>query len=53
MLLLRRHLGCSTAHKHKEEESTLQTKGRIITWAWLYDYVVGFLLFGREQSMRR
>ena len=53
MLLLRRHLGIQHSNKHKEEESTSQTEGRTITWAWLYDYVVGFLLFGREQAMRR
>ena len=53
MLLLRRHLGTQHSKKHLEEESTPQTKGRTITWAWLYDYVVGFLLFGREQAMRR
>ncbi len=43
MLLLRRHLGIQHSNKHKEEESTSQTKGRIITWAWFYDYVVVFL----------
>ncbi|MGZ3625121.1 MAG: class I SAM-dependent methyltransferase [Ktedonobacteraceae bacterium] len=53
MLLLSRHLGLQHSNKHKVEESSPQTKGRTITWAWLYDYVVGFLLFGREQAMRR
>ncbi len=53
MLLLRRHLGTQHSNKQWGEESTPQTKGRTITWAWLYDYVVGFLLFGREQAMRR
>ena len=53
MLLLRRHLGTQHSKKHLGEESKPQTKGRTITWAWLYDYVVGFLLFGREQGMRR
>jgi ubiquinone/menaquinone biosynthesis C-methylase UbiE len=53
MLLLRRHLGTQHSNKQMVEKSTPQTKGRTITWAWLYDYVVGFLLFGREQSMRR
>ena len=53
MLLLRRHLGTQHSKKHLGEESKPQTKGRTITWAWLYDYVVGFLLFGREQAMRR
>jgi ubiquinone/menaquinone biosynthesis C-methylase UbiE len=53
MLLLRRHLGTQHSHKQLEEESIPQTKGRTITWAWLYDYVVGFLSLGREQAMRR
>lgn len=53
MLLLRRHLGTQHSNKQIGEESTPQTKGRTITWAWLYDYVVEFLLLGREQSMRR
>ena len=53
MLLLKKHLGFQHSSKQKEEESTPQTRGRTISWAWLYDYVVGFLLFGREQSMRR
>ena len=53
MLLLRKHLGTQHSHKQLGEESTPQTKGRTITWAWLYDYVVGFLTLGREQSMRR
>ena len=53
MLLLRRHLGIQHSNKHKEEESASQTKGRIITWAWFYDFVVVFLSLGREQSIRR
>ena len=53
MLLLRRHLGIQPSDKQVGEESYPQTKGRTITWAWLYDYVVGFLSLGREQSMRR
>ena len=53
MLLLRRHLGIQQSDKQMGVESTPQTKGRTITWAWLYDYVVGFLLFGKEQQMRR
>jgi ubiquinone/menaquinone biosynthesis C-methylase UbiE len=53
MLLLRRHLGLQHSNKHMLEESSPQTKGRTITWAWLYDFVVGFLSLGREQSMRR
>jgi hypothetical protein len=53
MLLLKKHLGTQHSHKQLGDESTPQTKGRTITWAWLYDYVVGFLLFGREQAMRR
>ncbi len=53
MLLLRKHLGTQHSNKQMRDESTPQTKGRTITWAWLYDYVVGFLLFGREQAMRR
>ena len=53
MLLLRKHLGTQHSHKQLGEESTPQTKGRTITWAWLYDYVVGFLTLGREEAMRR
>jgi ubiquinone/menaquinone biosynthesis C-methylase UbiE len=53
MLLLKKHLGFQHSSKQNEEESTPQTRGRTISWAWLYDYVVGLLLFGREQSMRR
>jgi ubiquinone/menaquinone biosynthesis C-methylase UbiE len=53
MLLLRRHLGIQHSNKQMGDEPSLQTKGRTITWAWLYDYVVVFLLLGREQSMRR
>ena len=53
MLLLKKHLGTQGSNKQWEEESTPQTKGRTITWAWLYDYVVGFLSLGREQVMRR
>jgi ubiquinone/menaquinone biosynthesis C-methylase UbiE len=53
MLLLKRHLGIQHRNKQMGEESTPQTKGRTITWAWLYDYVVGFLSLGREQAMRR
>src|SRR6266516_3289931 len=52
MLLLKRHLGIQHSNKQMGDVSPPQTKGRIITWAWLYDYVVGFLLFGREQTMR-
>ncbi|HEY6286795.1 MAG TPA: methyltransferase domain-containing protein [Ktedonobacteraceae bacterium] len=52
MLLLKKHLGTQGSNKQWEEESTPQTKGRTITWAWLYDYVVGFLSLGREQAMR-
>lgn len=53
MLLLRRHLGMQHSNKHKEGESSPQTEGRTITWAWYYDFVVGFLSLGKEQSMRR
>ena len=53
MLLLRRHLGTQHNNKQMGSESIPQTKGRTITWAWLYDYVVGFLSLGREQAMRR
>ncbi len=53
MLLLKKHLGSQQSTRKRGEESAPQTKGRTITWAWLYDYVVGFLLFGREQAMRR
>ncbi len=53
MLLLRKHLGTQHSNKQMRDESTPQTKGRTITWAWLYDYIVGFLLFGREKAMRR
>ncbi|HEX9132211.1 MAG TPA: methyltransferase domain-containing protein [Ktedonobacteraceae bacterium] len=53
MVLLKKHLGMQQKNREQEEESAPQTKGRTITWAWLYDYVVGFLSFGREQAMRR
>ena len=53
MSILRKHLGTQHSNTQMGDESTPQTKGRTITWAWLYDYVVGFLLFGREQAMRR
>ncbi len=53
MLLLRRHLETQHSNQQMKEKATPQTRGRTITWAWLYDYVVGFLLFGREQSLRR
>ena len=43
MLLLKKHLRGQQSTRERGEESTLQTKGRTITWAWLYDYVVGFL----------
>jgi ubiquinone/menaquinone biosynthesis C-methylase UbiE len=53
MLMLKRHLGIQHNNKQIGAEPPPQTKGRTITWAWIYDYVVGFLLFGREKSMRR
>ncbi len=53
MLLLKKHLGRQQITRERGEESAPQTKGRTITWAWLYDYVVGFLSLGREQAMRR
>ena len=52
MLLLKKRLGTQRSSKERGDESAPQTKGRTITWAWLYDYVVGFLLLGREQAMR-
>jgi ubiquinone/menaquinone biosynthesis C-methylase UbiE len=53
MLLLKKHLGTQRSSRERGDESFPQTKGRTITWAWLYDYVVGFLSLGREQAMRR
>jgi len=53
MVLLKKHLGIQQSNRERGEESAPQTKGRIIAWAWLYDYVVGFLSLGREQAMRR
>ncbi len=53
MLLLKKHLGSQQSTRKREEESAPQTKGRTITWAWHYDYVVGLLSLGREQAMRR
>ena len=53
MLLLKKHLASQQSTREQGEESAPQTKGRIITWAWLYDYVVGFLSLGKEQAMRR
>ena len=53
MLLLKKHLRGQQSTRERGEESTLQTKGRTITWAWLYDYVVGFLSLGKEQALRR
>jgi len=53
MLLLRRHLGTQHSNKQTADDSPPQTKGRTITWAWLYDYVVGLLSLGREQAIRR
>ncbi len=53
MLLLKKHLGMQQSNRERGDESAPQTKGRTITWAWLYDYVVGFLSLGREQAMRR
>lgn len=42
-----------THHSHRGKELAPQTRGRIITWAWLYDRMVSFLTLGREQVMRR
>ena len=53
MLLLKKHLGTQRISRIRGNEPAPQTKGRTITWAWLYDYVVGFLTLGREQAMRR
>jgi len=53
MLLLKKHLETQRSSRERGDESAPQTKGRTITWAWLYDYVVGFLSLGREQAMRR
>jgi ubiquinone/menaquinone biosynthesis C-methylase UbiE len=53
MVLLKKHLGIRRSNRERGEESAPQTKGRTIRWAWLYDYVVGFLSLGREQAMRR
>jgi ubiquinone/menaquinone biosynthesis C-methylase UbiE len=53
MLLLKKHLGSQQSTRERGEESAPQTKGRTITWAWLYDYVVGFLTLGRELALRR
>jgi ubiquinone/menaquinone biosynthesis C-methylase UbiE len=53
MFMLKKYLGTHRSEKEQGEESAPQTKGRIITWAWLYDYVVSFLLLGREQALRR
>jgi len=53
MLLLKKHLETQRSGRERGDESAPQTKGHTITWAWLYDYVVGFLSLGREQAMRR
>ena len=53
MLLIKNHLRTQYSNKQMGDESPPQTKGRIITWAWLYDFVVAFLSLGREQTMRR
>lgn len=53
MLMLKKHLGTHRSSKVRGEESAPQTKGRIITWAWLYDYVVSLLTLGRDQALRR
>ncbi len=53
MLLLKKHLGTQRSSRKHVDEPAPQTKGRTITWAWLYDYVVGFLSLGREQALRR
>jgi ubiquinone/menaquinone biosynthesis C-methylase UbiE len=52
MFLLRKYLGIQHSNKQEEEASTPQTKGRTITWAWYYDFVVGFLSLGSDQFMR-
>ena len=46
--------GCVSAFHNKQvgEKSSPQTKGRTITWAWLYDFVVEALTLGKEQAMR-
>ena len=43
MLLLNKHLRIQHRSRHKGDEFIPQTKGRTIKWAWLYDYMVGFL----------
>jgi demethylmenaquinone methyltransferase/2-methoxy-6-polyprenyl-1,4-benzoquinol methylase/phosphoethanolamine N-methyltransferase len=53
MVLQRKHPGSQQSNRERGEESAPQTKGRTITWAWLYDYVVGFLSLGKEQALRR
>ena len=53
MLLLKKHLGTQRRGMELGDESAPYTKGRTITWAWLYDYLVGFLSLGREQALRR
>jgi ubiquinone/menaquinone biosynthesis C-methylase UbiE len=53
MLLIKKHVRTQYSNKQMGDESPPPTKGRIITWAWLYDFVVVFLSLGREQTMRR
>jgi ubiquinone/menaquinone biosynthesis C-methylase UbiE len=53
MLLLKKHLTSHLNSGDREEESAPLTQGRTITWAWLYDFVVGFLSLGKEQALRR
>lgn len=53
MLLLKKHLGIQQSNRERREESAPETKGRTITWAWLYDYMVEFLSLGKERAMRR
>ncbi|GAC1342624.1 MAG: hypothetical protein NVSMB27_01700 [Ktedonobacteraceae bacterium] len=53
MVLGKKHLGSRRGTREGGEEPAPQTRGRTITWAWLYDRVVGFLMLGREQAMRR
>jgi ubiquinone/menaquinone biosynthesis C-methylase UbiE len=53
MSLKGKHMVTHHNHRGLGKELAPQTRGRIITWAWLYDRMVSFLTLGRERAMRR